>query len=107
MKCSLAVAQKLQATRSESEKRKSARHVEHDLGSWQPLVKPERMVDIGNVKGYTGECNIHRISSRAAALMSHPSRSRAQPAQQLRASANILLAQHPRYASNPIPDQLR
>jgi hypothetical protein len=42
--------------------------VEHDLGSWQTLVKNERVVDIGNVKGYTGECNIHRISSRAAAL---------------------------------------
>jgi hypothetical protein len=70
MKGPLAVAQKTQAARAESEKRKSTGHVEDHLGSRELLVESEGSIDISNVQGNAGERKVHAFTFRNHATSS-------------------------------------
>jgi hypothetical protein len=64
MKGPLAVAQKTQAARAESEKRKSTGHVEDHTGPRELLVESEGSIDISNVQGNAGERKVHAFTFR-------------------------------------------
>jgi hypothetical protein len=70
MKGPLAVAQKTQAARAESEKRKSTGHVEDHTGPRELLVESEGSIDISNVQGNAGERKVHAFTSRNHATSS-------------------------------------